>query len=156
MPWSFCPWIRRGAQPLSRILVISAPIRVNGSMIRFMGRLWMDSSPFNSVVNLWPARMPEISRVVVPLFPTSSIEEGAVRPWRPFPWIRISESRSSMSIPSFRKQSIVDRQSAPRRKLVTLVVPSASAPNIIERWEMLLSPGTVISPFNALVLVNII
>ena len=42
------------------------------------------------------------------------------------------------------------------KKVGDSLVPSASAPNIIERWEMLLSPGTVISPFNALVLVNII
>ena len=91
--------------------------------------------------------MPEIRRVVVPLLPTSSMESGAVSPWMPFPRIRISSGVSSISMPSFRKQAMVERQSAPLKKLVTFVVPSASAPNITERWEMLLSPGMVTVPF---------
>ena len=44
-------------------------------MILFIGRDWMEASPFNSLVKDWPARMPEISRVVVPLLPTSRISE---------------------------------------------------------------------------------
>ena len=34
------------------------------------------------------------------------------------------------------------------KKFVTSVVPSEMAPNMTARWEMDLSPGTVISPFN--------
>ena len=51
-----------------------------------------------------------------------------------------------MSIPIRRKQSMVERQSAPWRKWVISVVPFARAPNITARWEMDLSPGTEISP----------
>ena len=146
--------MRRGAQALWFRLSIRAPMRERGSMIRFMGREHMESSPVSSETKGCPARMPQISRVVVPLFPTSRMEEGADSPCRPFPWIRISWGDSSISMPSFRKQEMVERQSAPLRKLVTRVVPSARAPNMTLRWEMLLSPGTVMVPFNAFALVN--
>ena len=52
-----------------------------------------------------------------------------------------------MSTPIARKQSMVERQSAPSRKCVIRVVPSEIAPSITARWEMDLSPGTVNSPF---------
>ena len=139
--------MRSGAQPLFFRLTMSAPICVSGSMMRFIGRLWIEASPFKTEVKFCPERMPEISRVVVPLFPVSSVSAGAVSPCRPFPWIRMRSGVFSMSTPSLRKQLIVERQSAPCRKFVTSVVPSASAPNMTARCEMDLSPGTVISPF---------
>ena len=49
-------------------------------MIRFMGRLWIELSPVSSDTKFCPARIPEIKRVVVPLFPTSRISAGADNP----------------------------------------------------------------------------
>ena len=49
-------------------------------------------------------------------------------------------------MPSFLKQLIVERQSAPVRKPVTCVVPLAIEPSITERCETDLSPGTTTVP----------
>ena len=51
-----------------------------------------------------------------------------------------------MSTPMARKQEMVERQSAPFRKLEISVVPRARAPNMMLRWEMDLSPGTFRRP----------
>ena len=67
---------------------------------------------------------------------------------------RISSGNSSMEMPIFRKQAMVERQSAPLKKLVILVVPREMAPSITARWEMDLSPGMVTSPFKASVFLN--
>ena len=77
--------MRNGAHPLSFRLTISAPMERRGVMIRFIGRDWMEASPFNSLVKDCPARIPEISRVVVPLFPTSRTPDGVLSPWSPLP-----------------------------------------------------------------------
>ena len=131
-----------------------APICRKGSMIRFMGREFKDSSPDSLESKGCPARIPEISLVVVPLFPTSRRLSGAVKPWSPFPCIRTESPFFSISIPSLRKQSMVDRQSAPWSTLCTSVVPLAMEPNMMLRWEMDLSPGTVTSPFKPVMFVN--
>ena len=133
------------------ILEILAPISRRGSMIRPIGREFKDVSPERVVVKFCPARIPEIKRVVVPLFPVFKVSEGAQRPRRPFPCTRIFSGVCSISIPIFRKQSMVERQSAPFKKLVISVVPFARAPNMTERWEMDLSPGILISPRNGCV-----
>ena len=59
--------------------------------------------------------------------------------------IRVSPS-SSTSTPMARKASRVARASSPRRKPVTLVMPQAMEPNMMERCDIDLSPGTRISP----------
>ena len=59
------------------ILSISAPIWLRGSMIRFMGRLWMDSSPFNSVIVKADLRECRRSGGWILLLPTSSMESGS-------------------------------------------------------------------------------
>ena len=123
-------------------------------MIRFIGRLQMEASPVSVLSKDCPASMPEMSLAVVPLLPTSRISAGAWRPWRPFPCTRISSGNSSMEMPIFRKQAMVERQSAPLKKLVILVVPREMAPSITARWEMDLSPGMVTSPFKASVFLN--
>ena len=51
---------------------------------------------------------------------------------------------------------MVERQSAPSRNPSSSVVPSAMAPNMMPRWEMDLSPGTVSSPFMEFALFTII
>ena len=76
-----------GAQSFPRSLVMSAPIMARGVMILFIGRLHMESSPITLEEKFWAARIPDISLVVVPLFPTSRVSAGALRPWSPFPWI---------------------------------------------------------------------
>ena len=140
--------IRSGAQLFPLILVIFAPMEFSGSMIRAIGLEFRDSSPDRMLIKSCPAKMPEISLVVVPLLPVSSVESGADRPCRPLPCTRIRSGVFSISMPILRKQLIVDRQSAPCRKFVISVVPLASAPNITERWEMDLSPGMITLPFN--------
>ncbi len=131
-----------------------APISDRGVKMRFMGRLRMEASPFKVAWNRCPVKMPEISRRVVPLFPTSRIWLGADSPWSPLPWTRTLEPSFSMEMPSWRKQEMVDRQSAPWRKFVTSVSPLEMAPNIMPLWEMDLSPGTESSPRKACVLVS--
>ena len=116
----------------------------------------MEASPVRLLEKSCPARMPESRRMVVPLLPTSRTVSGADRPWSPFPWIRISVGFSSMAIPIFRKQLMVERQSAPLKKFVTEVVPWEMAPNMTARWEMDLSPGMVSSPFSGRDFVNFI
>ena len=67
------------------ILLIFAPIMESGSIIRFMGRRQMDSSPVRVTSKSWAARIPQISRVVVPLLPQSRSSFGAVSPRSPLP-----------------------------------------------------------------------
>ena len=62
------------------LLWISAPIICRGSIIRFIGRLFSEASPERVEAKGCPDKMPEIRRVVVPLFPTSSILDGAESP----------------------------------------------------------------------------
>ena len=79
----------RGAQPFPFRLVIFAPIWVRGLIIRPMGRLWIELSPVSTVSKDCPERMPDISLVVVPLFPVSRMPEGADSPCSPLPCIFI-------------------------------------------------------------------
>ena len=74
------PLMQSGAQSLPCRLMISAPIRVSGSMMRRMGRFWIEASPVSVVSKSCPARIPEISLVVVPLLPASRMPSGFRRP----------------------------------------------------------------------------
>ena len=56
--------------------MISAPIRFNGVIIRAIGLEFKESSPDREEEKLWPARIPESSLVVVPLFPAFSVSGG--------------------------------------------------------------------------------
>ena len=93
---------------------------LSGVIMRFIGLEFKESSPDNVVAKFCPDKIPEIRRVVVPLFPTFKVE--AVDPtaagdcFRPFPCTRILDGFLSISTPILRKQSIVERQSAPSRK----------------------------------------
>ena len=58
--------------------------------------------------------------------------------------------------PIFWKHAMVDKQSAPCRKPVILVMPFAREPNMTLRWEMDLSPGMVTSPRRPFDFVNFI
>ena len=114
--------------------------------MRFIGLEFKESSPDNVVAKFCPDKIPEIRRVVVPLFPTFKVEAGALSPRSPLPCTRMQDGFRSISTPILRKQSMVDRQSAPSRKWVIFVDPLAREPNMTARWEMDLSPGTVSSP----------
>ena len=59
---------------------MEAPIWVSGSMMRPMGRFWMEASPVSVLSKACPLKIPAIRRVVVPLLPASRIWEGAERP----------------------------------------------------------------------------
>ena len=67
------------------MLRMEAPIWERGVIIRFMGRFWMEASPVRVTSKSWAERIPEISRMVVPLFPQSSTSAGFLRPRMPWP-----------------------------------------------------------------------
>ncbi len=89
--------------------------------------------------------MPEMSLVVVPEFPQSSVPDGAV-------------SRACLSAddddtvfifnldPHAAETADGRKAVSASKKLWISVVPFAMEPNMTLRWEMDLSPGTVISP----------
>ena len=77
--------MRRGASPFPERLSTHPPIRESGAITRVMGRFLIEASPVSSLLKRCPARIPDNSRMVVPLFPTSRQEEGADRPCSPFP-----------------------------------------------------------------------
>ena len=56
---------------------IFAPISESGFIMRAIGRRESDSSPHNSLVNGWPARIPLNMRMVEPELPQSSTSAGA-------------------------------------------------------------------------------
>ena len=64
---------------------------LSGVIMRFIGLEFKESSPDNVVAKFCPDKIPEIRRVVVPLFPTFKVEAGAVRPRRPFQCTRIQD-----------------------------------------------------------------
>jgi len=131
------PWLR----PRMR-----APMRVSGSTTRFMGRLRRYWSPVTTEKNDCPASRPVIRRMVVPELPQSITSPGSLRPCSPLPRMTTVSPSSAISTPMERKAPMVAILSPPRRKPRTVVVPLAMAPSMIERCEMDLSPGTVISP----------
>ncbi len=76
--------LQRGQVPLPAA-VISAPMRVSGSMTRRMGRRRMESSPVSSVVKRHEAATPESRRMVVPELPTSMTPSGWREPFVSLP-----------------------------------------------------------------------
>ena len=151
MPRSSPPWNTIGASPPARA-VISAPILSSGSITRPIGLDRSDSSPVMMLRKGRPARRPDIRRVVVPLLPASRISSGSVSPCIPTPEIWTVSPRPagpgvrSISTPIARSIPIVEVQSAPPEKLVTVAEPSATALNMTARWEMDLSPGISMEP----------
>ena len=120
-----------------------APISASGSATRRMGLRISVSSPTSSLAKDCPASRPMSRRMAVPALPQSSGTDGACNPSRPTPWtVTRPDSGPSIRTPIARNTLRVDRASAPSRKPVTRVVPSAIAPSMIARCEMDLSPGT--------------
>ena len=125
-----------------------APISVRGLITLLIGLFWIEASPFNFVSKFWADKIPDISLIVVPLFPTSKVSVGAVSPWSPLPWTVTFSPSKSISIPSFLKQDIVDIQSSPVKNPEIFVSPFAKEPNITALCDIDLSPGIFIWPFN--------
>ena len=74
-----------GERPLADVM--RAPIALNGSMMRCMGRRLSDSSPTSDTRIGWLATSPESSRSVVPELPASSGAPGWRKPAAPRPAI---------------------------------------------------------------------
>ncbi len=111
--------------------------------MRAIGRRRICGVPEIKLVNFCPANNPVSSRTVVPELPQSNTSVGSCSPSSPRPWIANSVGeRSSTTTPSPRMTPMVARQSPPSRKLRTVLVPSAMAENMTERWLIDLSPGT--------------
>ena len=70
-----------------------------GVIIRFIGLEFREASPDNVVAKFCPDRIPEIRRVVVPLFPTFKVEAGALSPRSPLPCTRMQDGFRSISTP---------------------------------------------------------
>ena len=96
------------------------------------------------------ANIPDINRIVVPELPTSNTAFGSCKPSNPLPTTVTSSPFCVISTPISLKHEIVLKQSAPGKKPLIVVFPSAIEPNITARCEMDLSPGIVILPFNPL------
>ncbi len=73
----------------------------SGSMIRFMGRFCMDSSPVTVTSKFCADRIPDMRRVVVPLLPQSRMESGFFKPLRPLPRTMTESPLFSMATPIF-------------------------------------------------------
>ena len=96
----------------------------------------------------WDAKIPNISRNVVPELPASKTSTGSSKLSKPIPLTRTnSVFKSETSAPIAWKQLAVLRGSSPKSNPSIRVSPSASAPSINARWEIDLSPGTRILPF---------
>ena len=93
--------------------------------MRFMGRLFSDSSPAILVVKLCPARMPESRRIVVPEFPASRARQLLLSPRQPWPVTRTDVLSTFTSAPRAFMQPSVLWQSAAGAKLLSSLVPSA-------------------------------
>jgi len=113
-----------------------------------MGRLRRELSPV-TVKKRPPeaASSPNINLRVVPELPAFKISGGSHRLFKPTPWtITFSEFSWDISAPIVLKQLAVLRGSFPNNNPSMVVCPEAIAPSIKARWEIDLSPGTLIVP----------
>ena len=87
MPCNPPPRISKGGNRSPSLPKISAPMRRNGSITRRMGRWTSEASPVSTERKGREASTPDIIRMVVPLFRTSSTCSGSRNPSRPRPAI---------------------------------------------------------------------
>ena len=158
-PWSWRPWMARGAKLPSWRPWMLAPIWPRGFATRAMGRRRRELSPSSTK---WrpprPASRPSINRMVVPELPQSSTWAGSCRPSRPTPRTSTSwpASMADTSTPMARRQAAVLRGSSAGSRPSMRVSPSAMAPNNRARWEIDLSPGTRTVPRRRRPLVRVV
>ena len=139
-------FILRGALP--SFDSISAPNMESGSVILAIGRFLSDSSPVSVHLKRKPARIPERSRIVVPLLPQSITGEKSFgeRPFRPTPCIKRWSPFSSIFTPSVLMAFIVEMVSSARSGLNTFTSPSQREPKMMALCVMDLSLGRINSP----------
>ncbi len=111
IPCSAAPSIVRGGRPFTA--AIDAPMRVNGSMTRRIGRLERDASPPSTVLNGCAASSPAKRRIDVPEFAASSGPAGGRKPPSPKPSIVMVPAARAIRTPSASRQASVAAQSAP-------------------------------------------
>ena len=115
--------------------------------MRPMGRDEREASPMNVQEMPEPATKPMQSREPVPAFPKSSGWLGSKNPPTPTPFTRHVPSLSRITrLPNARIASAVAITSSDSKRPLIVVSPIASAPNMSERWEIDLSPGTRTTP----------
>src|SRR5271166_4359181 len=119
-----------------------APVRLSGSMMRFIGRRDSDSSPIISMVKGWPATMPASMRMVDPELPQLSGPAGSHSRGPSPSMVTVPRASCSTVQPRPRTQPRVLAQSAPGAKFSKRERPLASAASIAYRCEIDLSPGT--------------
>ena len=90
-----------------------------------------------------------VSREPVPALPKSSGASGSSRQPLPTPWIIHSPPRFSITAPIAFIASPVRMTSSPSSRPVMRVSPEARPPNMKERCEIDLSPGTRTLPLSA-------
>ena len=146
MPFSLPPWISRGAKPFPSLLLIWAPIRLNGSITRCIGRCRSEESPSSRLVKGRPAKTPDRSRMAVPELPQSTVSLGLDKRSHPFPSIQRRSPSDQIFTPISLKAWTVLRLSSPPDRLKMVLRPCAILAKITARWPMDLSPGTLISP----------
>lgn len=61
-----------------------------------MGLVRRDESPVNTEKNGFPARIPDISLIVVPELPQFITSSGSLKPFKPLPFMIISALLSSI------------------------------------------------------------
>ena len=155
MPLSFFPLIAIGGYLSSALAKMLAPICLRGSITLAIGLCFKESSPVSTEKNGLPARMPDMSLMVVPELPQLITSSGSLKPYNPLPLIMSTLGEPSViSRPSALNALIVLNGSSAISRFLTTLLPLAIDANMTALCEMDLSGGGIISPFNPLILVS--
>jgi hypothetical protein len=131
---------------LSALAMICEPMRLSGLITLAIGRFRSESSPVSTEKKGFPESTPEMSLIVVPEFPQSTMPCGSDRPRSPFPSIVSIEPPSRISTPRLRNAFAVLSVSWALRKFFTTLLPSAREERMTALWEIDLSEGGKNSP----------
>src|SRR5256712_19314 len=142
-PRSLPPRIVRGRP--SAISLRSAPICRSGWVTRRIGRRRSEAAPVSVAENFWPARMPSISRAVVPELPQCKRAACGVKRL-PTTCIVAPSRIVEISAPSWRRTRAVLFTSSLVSKPLSSLFPRPRDASMATRCEMLLSPGGRTTP----------
>ena len=147
---SLAPWSVSGRRPPSAVSN-RAPISQSGTVTRPIGLRDSEASPMQRAMRGVEAMRPSARRTPVPELPKSRSPFGLMRPETPTPWMcQIPSAVRSTLAPKACMALAVLTTSSPSRRPEALVSPTATAPNIKERCEIDLSPGTRKMPLRPL------